>query len=208
MHPVPVVDLAGRYVGGEVILSWTFPAGAPDTVFVLPVVGTGSAKRAITNEMTERPLRNVSSGMRFAFQNRSTHDVTRCEFLVFLGPQGEPLPDFVNMFDNPAFTVCVTVGRAHVYYWINTKAVDAGFERHTLSLESSFSIEKGILGYSFSCGLQTFTVPFPDSIKRGKHKFPPFFVPHGSYIGVVAVDGSNAEVTSEVKKIYQFPFFW
>ena len=206
MHPVPVVELAGRYVGGEVLLSWGFPSGAPDTVFILPVVGTGSAKRAVTNEMTERPLRSAASGTRFTYQHRSTHDVTRCEFLVFLGPSGEPLPNFTNMFDNPAFTVNVTVGRARVFYWVETKAVELGFNRHVLSLESSFSIEKGILGYSFSCGNITFSVPFPESIKRGKHRFPPFFTPQMSYISVGVVDGANAEVTSELKKIYKFPF--
>ena len=207
MHPVPVVDLAGRYVSGEVLLSWSFPPGAPDTVFILPVIGSGSAKKAVTSEITERPLRTASSGIRFSYQHRSTHDVTRQEFLIFLGPQGEPLPNFENMFDNPAFTAVVTVGRAHVYYWIDKKTVEFGFERCTLSLESSFSIEKGILGYSFSCAGQMFSVPLPDSIKRGKHKFPPFFAPQGSYINVGVVDGANAEVTSESKKIYRFPFF-
>ena len=206
MQPVPVVDLGGRYVGGEVALTWSFPPGAPDTVYIIPVIGTGAAKRANPNEMTERPLRNVSAGMRFAYQNRSAHDVTRCEFLVFLGPGGEALPNFASMINNPAFTINVTVGRAHVYYWIDTKSVEHGFDRHVLSLESSFSIEEGILGYSFSCGLQTYNVPFPNAIKRGKHKFMPFFTPQGSYIGVGIVDGANAEITSEVRKIFKLPF--
>lgn len=208
MHPVPVVDLVGRYVGGEVLLSWGFPSGAPDTVFVLPVVGAGSSKKAVPNEMTERPLREVSSGIRFVYQNRSAHDVTRCEFMVFLGPQGGQLPNFANMLDNPVFTVSVTVGRAHVYYWVDKKTVEFGFERHVLSLESDFSIEEGILGYSFLCGGRMFSVPFPDSIKRGKHKYPPFFTPQGSNIDVMVVDGANAEVTSELRKIYGFPIFW
>ena len=205
IDPIPFVELAGKYAGGEVSLSWKYPSGAPESVYVLPVYGHGLARRVNVNEMTERNLRNASSGYRFAYKVRSTYDVTRCEFLAFLCSSGVSTPNTSALLKNPAFSVSVSVGRAHVYYWVDSKRIESGFERHSIAVESSYSIEKGILGYSFSTGLQAFNVPFPEAIKKGKIFFPSFFTKTGSYVRVGLVDGANAEVTSEVKRIYKLP---
>ena len=202
---VPFVELGGKYAGGEVILTWKYPAGAPESVYVLPVYGQGLARRVNIHEMTERHLRNTASGFRFKYQVRSTYDVTRCEFLAFLSQSGVAEPNTTALLKNPAFSVNVSVGRAHVYYWVDSKKVESGFEKHSISLESSYTIEKGILGYSFSTGLQAFNVPFPGAIKKGKITYPPFFTKTGSYVRVGLVDGANAEVTSEVKRIFKLP---
>ena len=204
MSPIPMEKLTGRYTSGNVVLSWTYPTGAPNTVYIIPVIGVGPSKRADVGRMIPCPLKSVQTGYGFSYPSRSSYDVTRNEFLVFLGNSNEPLPNFVNMYDNPAFTVYVTVGRALVYYWIDTKAVEHSYNRHVLSLESQYSIEAGIVGYSFWHGQQLFSVPIPDSLKREKRKFPPFFTPHGSNISVVVVDGANADVAFESKKIFKW----
>ena len=203
MKPLPFTQLGGKYAAGEVVLSWKYPSHAPDSVYVIPVYGKGITRRVNINELTERPLRSVSSEFRFRFQSRSEYDVMKCEFLAFLGERGCIKPDVEFLLKNPGFSVSVFVGRAHVYYWVDTKKSDAGFERHTISLDSGYSIEKGILGYSFSTGLQTFNAQFPESIKKGKTTYPPFFTKTGSYVKVGSVEGANAEVTSEVKRIFR-----
>ena len=204
-EPVPFVELKGKYAGGEVFLSWKYPSGAPESVYVMPVYGQGLARRVNVNEMTERNLRTTASGYRFKYQLRSTYDVTRCEFLAFLCHAGITTPNTGYLLKDPAFSVSVSVGRAHIYYWVDSKKVESGFERHTISVESGYSIEKGILGYSFSTGLQAFSVPFPEAIKKGKTIYPPFFTKSGSYVRVGVVEGANAEVTSEVKRIFKLP---
>lgn len=201
--PLPFSELRGKYAAGEVALSWKYPPCAPDSVYIIPVYGTGPARRANVSELSERPLRSAAGGCRFKFQGRSVYDVMRCEFLAFLGESGYNNPDLDALLKEPRFSVSLSVGRAHVGYWVDTKKSDRGFERHVISLDSGYSIEKGILGYSFSTGLQTFSAPFPGAIAKGRTTYPPFFTRAGSYVRVGQVDGANAEVTSEVKRIFR-----
>ena len=203
MLPLPFKEIQGRYASGEVVLSWKYPSNAPESVYIMPVYGKGLTRRVNINELSERPLKTVTSEYRFKFQSKSEYDVMRCEFLAFLGERGYIRPDIEYLLKNPDFSVNVSVGRAHVYYCVDTKKSDPGFEKHTISLDSGYSIEKGILGYSFSTGLQTFNAHFPDAIRKGKTTYPPFFTRAGSYIRVGLVDGTNAEVTSEARRIFR-----
>ena len=205
MTPLPFEVLHGKYAGGDVVLTWKYPSGAPDSVYVIPVYGQGMSRRVNLGEMAERPLRNVASEFRFKFESKSLYDVTRCEFLAFLCESGINSPNVDYLLKNPAFSVRVPVGRAHIHYWVDSKKSDPGFEKHTILIESAYTIEKGILGYSYSINKRTFRTAFPDSINKGKIAFPPFFTKTGPNIKVEVVDGANAEVTSEVKRIIKLP---
>ena len=206
MPPVALLDLSGRYTRGDVSLSWKFPPQAPDTVYICPIYGADAARRANTAEMSELLLRDATSGTRFAPRLRSPHDVTLCEFLVFLGRRGEPLPNLEKLLDNPAYTVTVTVGAAVVYYQIKTQKAENGFEKHDITLQSAYSIEQGILGYSFMSGGRRYSAAFPGAIGRGKSKFPPFFTREGANVQVEVVSGANSDVSAVAKKLSGFPF--
>jgi len=196
---VPLIDLSGRFLNGEVALSWKHPPRAPDTVFIYPIYGTGYSRRASVQEMSERLLRDASSGTRFRHQFRSPYDVTRCEFLVCLGSSDEMLPDPERLIDDPAFTVTVTVGSAMVYYNVKSQRMENGFEKHMLTLQSAYSLEPGILGYSFMVAGQRFSTAFPGPIDRGKRKYPPFFTPFDAGVRVEVVCGTNADVMAVLR---------
>ena len=208
MTPLPFETLHGKYAGGEVALSWKYPTGAPDSVYILPVHGQGLSRRVNLGAMIERPLRNVASEFRFKFDSKSLYDVTRCEFLAFLCDSGLSSPDVDYLLKNPAFSIRLPVGRAHIFYWVDSKKSEAGFEKNTILIESAYTIEKGILGYSFSINKRTFKASFPDAIMKGKTVFPPFFTKTGPNIKVEVVDGTNAEVTSELRKMIKLPSFF
>lgn len=194
MQPVAFLNLTGKYVNGEVSLSWKYPPQSPDTVYILPVYGTGLARRANTAEISEYMLRDVTTGTKFKHQVRSAHDVTRCEFLVFIGQSGEDLPAVERLLDNPAFAVTVTVGCATVYYDVKTSKAENDFVKHIITVKSSFRMEQGILGYSFTSGGRRFFAPFPGAIERGKRKYPPFYTRTGADVLVEVVNGTNADV--------------
>ena len=103
------------------------------------------------------------------------------------------------MIENPAFTIGVTVGHATVHYCIKSKKVENGFEKHIITLKSAFSLDKGILGYSFTYAGQPFTAAFPGVIERGRRKYPPFFTRAGANVHVQVVNGESAEVYAILK---------
>ena len=202
MQPVALLNLSGRYYGQNVTITWKFPQRAPDTVFIAPV--NSQTKRVSVQEIQQIPLKNVTTGVSFKYIPVTIHDVTKCEFLVYMGQSGGGVPNFEYMINNPAFTVQVVIGRAHVYYWVDSKTVENGFVRHSLSLQSDFSIEDGILGYSFITDGHRYQALMPDAIGRGRHKFPPFYTLGHSHIEVGLIDGAVAEVSSERRKIFMF----
>ncbi|MCL2577105.1 MAG: hypothetical protein FWE27_03535 [Defluviitaleaceae bacterium] len=206
MQPIALLNLSGKYVNGEVSLSWKYPPQSPDTVYVLPVCGTGATRRANTTEMSEHMLRDVTSGTKFKYQFRSPHGVMRCEFLVFLGNSGDDIPNMERLLDNPALTVTVTVGNAIVFYDVKTTKVENDFVKHIITLKSSCSMEQGILGYSFASCERRFSAPFPGAIERGKRKYPPFYTRVGSDVFVEVVNGTNADVQTIAKPISTFLF--
>jgi len=196
MPPIAMENLSAKFNNGEITLTWSFPSQAPDSVFVVPVLGAGAARRIITQETMQYALSNVVNGVRFRHNNRSPHDVSRCEYIVYLDPAGSPMPDFSRMMHNPAFFVTMTAGKAMVYFSVKTKKAEKGFERHTISLQSQFSIEQGIMGYTFTLGHRPFSAVLPGAIISGKHKYPPFFTQEGSNINVGVIGGANPDVVA------------
>jgi hypothetical protein len=193
-------SLSARYSNGEISISWKFPPQAPDTVYILPIYSVGHTRRAGVAEMSEHLLRDVVSGTRFKYAVKSPCDVTRCEFLVFLGNSDESRPDFSKLIENPAFTVKTTVGHATVYYDIKSKKAENNFAKHIISLHSSYTLEEGILGYTFTTAGQRFSAPFPGAVKRGKRKYPPFFTKTGEDVTVEVVGDANADVAAIRRK--------
>ena len=121
MEPVAFKSLSARYTDGDVIMTWTYPHNAPNTVFIYPVYGPDSSRRINTAGMLEKLLRDASNGTRFKHAIPSSYDVTQCKFLVCLGQSGEMYPNLERLAQNPAFIVTVTVGYAKVYYTIHRK---------------------------------------------------------------------------------------
>jgi hypothetical protein len=199
VKPVSLLDLSGRYVNGEVSLSWRYPPGAPDTIYIYPIYGISSERKVSISGMTQQLLRDAPFGYKFVHQVSNPRDVTRCEFLVFLGTGGETPKMLENMIDNPDYTVTVIVGSATVFYSIKTKKIENDFEKHIISLKSDYSMEPGILGYTFTSVGQQFTAAFPGTIERGKYKFPPFFTYVGAHVSVRVVGGTNADVYAVAK---------
>jgi hypothetical protein len=197
---VALLDLSGRYVNGEVSLSWKFPPYAPEAIYIYPIYGNGSERRVSVAGMSERLLRDAPAGVRFKHHVNSPRDVTRCEFLVFLGQSGERPPELESLMDDPGYTVTVTVGSATVFYWIKSKSVENGFEKHIISLRSDYSLEQGILGYSFASVGRRFATVFPGPIDRGKHRYPPFFTYAGANVLVEVVRGANTDVQAIARK--------
>jgi hypothetical protein len=156
--------------------------------------------------MSERLLRDVPSGTRFKHQVKSVHDVVRCEFLVFLGQSGEALPELDRLINTPEYIVTVIVGSAKVFYEIKAKRVENGFEKHIVTIQSAYSMEQGILGYTFLYAGQRFSTAFPGEIVRGKRKYPPFYTCPAANVLVEVVGGSNSEVSTETKKLSRFLF--
>jgi hypothetical protein len=200
MRPIALLDLAGRYAGGEVSLTWRFPPNASEAVFICPVYGNGSERRVNIPGITERMLRDAPDGTRFRHQESSPYDVTRSEYLVFLGSSGEQPSDIENFLDEPGYTVIVTAGTATVFYRIKTQRVEGGLDKHLISLRSDYSIESGILGYSFSAVGRRFSAVLPGAISRGKHKYPPFYTYQNAGVTLEVVGGANADVICVPKK--------
>ncbi|MCL2386869.1 MAG: hypothetical protein FWC89_04870 [Defluviitaleaceae bacterium] len=203
-QPIALQNISGKYANGEVVISWKFPPHSPDTVYVVPVYGVGAGRRANAAEMQEYPLRDATSGTKFKHTVRSAFDVTRCEFLVFLGQGSADLPDLERLLDNPAFTVTVTVGYATIYYDVKTSKSENDFVKNIITLKSAFSLEEGILGYSFTSGGRRFSAPFPSVIERGKRKYPPFLTRANADIRVEVVNGTNADVQAVSKSLSSF----
>jgi len=203
MQPVPVNDLSGKSMHDKVSLSWTCPRDAPEdanAVFICPIIGTGLSRKVNENSVEERLLCNAATGAIVNNQAISRFDVSRCDFLVFLAQSGSPLPEFRSLIGNPKFTVSVTVGSATVYYRPKTVNVENGFAKHIITLKSGFSIEEGILGYTFFTAGRRFPAQFPGAIERGKRKYPPFLTRNEATgadadVQVEVVNGSKANVT-------------
>jgi hypothetical protein len=205
--PVALLNLSGKYTWGKAALSWQLPnQDVPDTVYIYPISGTGAARRANAAYVRECPLHDAPSGLSFEPQAMSAHDVAQAEYLVFLGPSNEPSPNLEGLLSNPEFTVSVIVGSATVFYEIITKKTEEGFDKHIITLQSNFSIARGILGYSFQAGGQRFAAAFPGEIKRGKQKYPPFFTRTDANVRVEVVGGKNSDISTVEKRLTRLPF--
>ncbi|MDR0272122.1 MAG: hypothetical protein LBI27_02240 [Clostridiales bacterium] len=188
----------------EVSLSWKFPTNAPDTVYIAPIYTLGNSRKVNMPESSEHSLRNVPKGLSFRHNAKSSYDVTRREFLVYMMQSGSGIPDVDKMIDNPEFTVTVTVGSAAVFYDVKTVRAENDLFKHVITVKSQFSLEPGILGYSFNCAGRRFTAPFPGAINRGKHKYPPFFTQADADIAIQVANGTNADINAIYKKMSIF----
>lgn len=194
MRPVALVNLKARYLDGEVIFSWTAPPTTPDTVYILPVISVGETRRINLADVKECKLRDYVTGIRFKFDAKSSDDVTRCEFLVFLLNSDTDIPAQERLLNNSDFCVSVTAGAGTIYYDIKSKNVGSGFVRHEITLKSDCRIAEGILGYTFSSDGVKFCIPFPGGIGIGKKKYPPFFTKSDGDVYLEIVNASNSDV--------------
>ncbi|MCL2573830.1 MAG: hypothetical protein FWE34_04665 [Defluviitaleaceae bacterium] len=194
MSAVALLNLKAGFSGDEVVISWKYPPNAPDTVFAYPIHSSGATRRVVASAVRQWNLRDAASGVRLKYSVSSHFDVARCEFLVFLADDGGTHPDLDRLAENPAFTVTLTAGQAKISYSIKSKKVENGFEKHIITLHSANSIEQGILGYSFFSAGRQFSATFPDVIKRGKCKYPPFLTKVGEGVAVCVVNGENPNI--------------
>lgn len=97
----------------------------------------------------------------------------------------------------------VMIGKAQVKYKLKQTQVE-GAEVVTVTLVCSCGIEKNILGYAYSYGGLKVLLPFP-TIMPGKQEFPPFLVPRGCSVTIMAYDPRFAGNLSIEEK--RSPFF-
>ena len=201
MSTMELLNISGRYSKGFVDFSWSLPNGALDTIYIYPIHRGGYKRFVKENDYQAHKLRDAKRGVRFKYNVRNEYDVMRSEFLVFLAAKEDRRPDLNELINDPKCTVSVPVGSAKVYYEIKSKKIESGFMRHTITVQSSNSLENGILGYSFWFGGKSFQVAFPGGIKQGKQKYPPFFTFEDHNVSVEVVVGKTSDVSTEEKKI-------
>ena len=157
----PVANLSGAYNAGAIQLKWTPPPGAPGRIYIHQIVGEGF-RQIVSEEFGKH-----ANGISLPYAASDDDGIRQVSYLVFLGAMYDR-PDLNAIKSNPQCVVSVAVGRAEVKYSITEKELEAGFVRHSITVNSDSDIPSGALVYTFVQNDTRFYVPFPD-LEEGKN---------------------------------------
>lgn len=202
----PLKGITGQWIQEQQCIRFSWDAGALGSdryVFIVGIVHEGSGWKIDQRSCVMIDLSTGVSGSSAILRVGGTFGgVAQKLFFGYSAGDNESWSEAAILqacSETKDFFLEVMIGKAQVRYKMKQTQVE-GAELVNISLECSCGIEKNILGYAYSYGGLKVLLPFP-TILAGKQEMPPFLVPKGCHVIIMAYDPKFAgNLSIEEKK--------